>query len=460
MILTGQQVQSMTGGVLVGGASRKCTGVSTDSRSIKQGELFVPLVGERFDGHDYIQQALECGACGCVSQQGYEVHVGGSVNVVVPDTLHALGELARSHIANLQARVVGITGSNGKTSTKEMAAAALAAYGPVAANRGNLNNLIGLPLTAFDMRPHHRFAVLEMGMSRAGEIARLTEIAQPRVGVITSIAAAHLEGLHSIEGVTWAKGELFAGLGADGVAVINTRDANVCRAAEGISARTVTVGTGDVDVSVEGIRRRGTTGFSATVKIRGGGRYDFRVRALGRHDVWNAALVVGILVALELDPAPGLEALYRRTGLGSRLHWKVTKSGVNVIDDTYNANPASVRAALETLRDVAGSQRRIAVLGDMLELGPGAAELHEEVGTLASDLGVEALFVAGEFAGDVARGYGEANLVRAGGSDELAPWVVDAAQPGDWVLVKGSRGARMERVVEALFAAGGEGVRS
>ncbi len=378
MSFTGQEVQAATGGALKRGADRRCTGISTDTRTLKAGDLFVPIIGENYDGHDFVDKAMAAGACGCLGQR--ELDIDG-VMVVVEDTLEALGDLAANHLSQLDSTIVGITGSNGKTTTKDMVATMLAAYGPVHSNPGNFNNLVGLPLTAFDVRSHHEYVVLEMGMNRPGEIARLTEIARPKVGVITSVAAAHLEGLLSIEGVMWAKGELFVGLDEDAVAVVNATDKHVVRAAEGISARTVTVGVGaDKDVSVEGSRRTGVAGLKAEVTVRGTGRYELRLRTMARHDVWNAAMAIGVLVALELDPGPGIQALIEHSGRQNRLAWKVTPSGINVIDDTYNANPASVRAALQTLSEVAGQRRKIAVLGDMLEMGDESPRHHSEIG--------------------------------------------------------------------------------
>jgi UDP-N-acetylmuramoyl-tripeptide--D-alanyl-D-alanine ligase len=451
--LSGARIEEKTGGVLVRGADVVCTGVSTDTRSLSTGDLFVPLVGEHFDGHDFLEKAVAAGARGCLAQPGYSAddRVGGEgLLVIVPDTLHALGEVARAYLEGTSARVVGITGSNGKTTTKEMTAAALSAYGQVHATHGNFNNLIGLPQTAFEVRPHHEFAVLEMGMNQTGEIARLTEIACPDVGLITSVAAAHLEGLGTVQGVARAKGELFAGLGPDAVAVINTRDKHIKRLAEGLSCKTLTVGTGpDVDISVEGLRRNGVAGFFASLVI-GGETYDLRLRALGRHDVYNAALAIGVVVALGLDPRPGLDALFAYQGLSNRLSWKVTPTGVNVIDDTYNANPASMRAALQTLVEVAPPGRKIAVLGDMLEMGEGAAEFHEEIGMLAADLDVDILVAVGPNGPVMAAGYGD-DALSANDASLVLDQVVGVARSGDWVLVKGSRGMRMERVVAALM---------
>lgn len=450
MRYTGHQLEQITGGILSSGGDRVCTGVSTDSRTTQPGDLFVALVGDRFDGHDFIDTAIARGAAGCLTMPGHPMDLGERVHIVVPETLDAFGEIARAHLGQMPARVVAITGSNGKTTTKEMVAVALGAHGSVVKNRGNFNNLIGLPLTACRVDESHDFAVLEMGMNRPGEIARLTQIAQPDVGVITQVAPAHLEGLVTVDAVTWAKGELFVGLAPTATAVVNTLDANVLRAANGVEARRLTVGSEGCDLNVQGIRRRGVAAFLATLEV-GGKRYSMEIRAMAEHDVWNAALALACVHALGLDLEPSLEALRKHTQVRGRLCWKVSNSGVNVIDDTYNANPSSMRAALRTLAEVSGDQRRIAVLGDMLEMGTDAAKFHHDVGQMAFDVGVEQLFCAGQFAANMADGYMERGVVLAGDAMTLIPRVVAAVRAGDWVLVKGSRGMRMERVVAALM---------
>ena len=444
---TGQQVAEHVRGVLRAGPSRPCRGVSTDTRTLAPGELYVPLEGERFDGHEFIAQAAERGCAGAVVRAGTPVQLDPRIHVEVPDTLVALGDLAAAWLRECRAAVVGITGSNGKTSTKEMAAVALAAYGHTIRNQGNFNNLVGLPLTALRVTPDVRYAVLEMGMNRPGEIARLAEIAQPRVGVVTNVAPAHLAGLGSIDAVAAAKGELFRGLAPDAVAVVNARDPRVLKASEGIAARRVTVGQGRaVDISCEGLRRTGVAGLVATLRIHGR-PHDLVIRSLARHDIWNAALAVGVVVAMGLDPEPGLRALERYEGVRGRLTWRVTPDVVNVIDDTYNANPASTRAALETLAELGADHPTVAVLGDMLELGP------EAIGQAAADMDIGHLVACGAHAADVARGYGADALTAPTATDAIDA-VRRLAVPGAWVLVKGSRGMRMERVVAALCGEG------
>ncbi len=451
MMWTGRQVERITGGRLLAGADRRCTGVSTDTRSLSPGDLFVPIVGERFDGHNFIDRALERQCCGSLVAKDRELDLAGRLHVEVPDTLVALGDLARAHLESLSVQVVGITGSNGKTSTKELVATALSAHGSVTRNPGNFNNLVGLPLSAFEVTEEHDFAVLEMGMNAPGEIARLTEIAQPDVGVITGVAAAHLEGLGSIEGVAAAKAELFDGLSAASVAVVNERDPHVRERAKGIAATKIRVGTGTADVAVASIQRLGVAGLRATVSICGQ-KYEMSLRALGEHSIWNAAMAMGVVLALDLDPAPALAALHRHGGVAGRLQWKVGADGVNVIDDTYNANPESTRAALMTLVGVPGQGRRIAVLGDMLELGPDAPALHEEVGSFAAGLELDYLFACGAHRDSILAGFEgkPAQVFQAIDAAELIEPLKSLAREDDWILVKGSRGMRMERVVANL----------
>ena len=454
MTLTGKDIAAAIGGRCLSGADRRCTGISTDTRTLGQGNLFVALRGESFDGHAFIHQAIDKGAAGVVVEEGWDGWLQGHIVVEVPDALHALGSLARAHLAPLPAARIAITGSNGKTGTKEMAAFALAAYGAVTRTRGNFNNLVGLPLTAFEVGSTDAFAVFEMGMNRPGEIARLAEIVQPRVGLVTAVAEAHLEGLGSIDAVARAKGELYQALGKDAVAIVNARDAWCVRAAEGTKARVLRVGVGKgADVSVEGIRRTGVAGFAATLHL-GGKPFDLRLRALGRHEVWNAALAVAVLDALGLDPAAGIAALERYAGMPGRLAWRVTAAGVNVIDDAYNANPASMRAALETLAEVGQGARRIAVLGDMRELGGSAAALHERIGQTAAELDTDVLLAVGSYADEVARGFGD-GVVTAGDCADILDTLTKMVRPGDWVLVKGSHSMHMERAVAALLGDGG-----
>ena len=450
MMWTGQQIRHITGGVLLGGGDSVCKGVSTDSRTIKSGELFVAIAGEQFNGHQYVKDALGRGCCGCLIHEEVDAVFDKQVQMSVSDTLKALGDLAHAHLQKLALPVIAVTGSNGKTGTKEIIANALSAYGSVARNPGNFNNLIGVPISAFGVDDSHDYAVLEMGMNQPGEIARLAEIAAPKVGLVTSVACAHLEGLGSIEDVARAKGELYQSLDSDSVAVVNQNDSWAASAAVGTKARIVNVGTqSDADVVCHAIRRKGVAGLMATLHIDGKA-YDLNLRGLGRHEIWNAALAMGVVVGLGLDPEPALLAIEQGSSIGGRLQWTVNNVGVNIIDDSYNANPGSTVAALDTLVEVAAGARTIAVLGDMLELGPDAAKMHRDVAYHAADLDVDMLFCADEFSGQMVQAFGSDKVFTVSDCSELLEVLKETVQPGDWVLIKGSRGMRMERAVVAL----------
>ncbi len=451
MTWTASQLAAACKGTLYGPADAKVRAVSSDTRMLDatSQSLFIGLRGVNFDGDDFASGALRSGAVGVLVHQGRVPELSDTQFAIeVDDTLFALGELAKAHLESLDATVIAITGSNGKTTTKEMTAAALEPYGTVHKNPGNHNNRIGLPLSALNADADVDFIVLELGMNEFGEISRLTEICRPDVGVVVSIGAAHLEGVGTIEGVIRAKGELYLGLQSTAVAVVAADDAYVVKAAAGTGARVVNVGAKADDVRVGTIRRRGIAGLTSSLTV-GGSTYELELRSLARHDMRNGALVAGILHALGLDPAQGLRALERHEGVDGRVDWLVA-SGVNIIDDTYNANPSSVASALRTLGEVAGQDRRIAVLGDMLELGPDASNLHREVGVLAADMGVDILYAVGKHNAEIASGFYGDNVVCANDADEITSHLTSIVRPDDWVLVKGSRGMRMERVVHAL----------
>jgi len=455
---TGLQLSEATGGVLRSGGERVCTGISTDTRSIREGDLFVPLRGAHFDGHAFIAEALSQGCCGCLVEAGVDLDGGSAseqVFIEVVSTLTALGDLASTHLRALDTTVVGITGSNGKTTTKDMVATILKSFGPVASTHGNYNNLIGLPLTALQVMPTDKFAVFEMGMNVPGEIERLAKIAQPKVGLITSIAAAHLAGMGSVDAIRDEKTALYRSLGPDGTAVVNAMDPQVLQAAQETQAMLLTVGVAGTDICLEGIRRIGVGALGASLHCRGK-VYPLRLRGLGIHNLWNAAMAVGVAVALDLDPEKAVAALADYKGPKGRLAWVPVPNGPNVIDDTYNANPESTRSALRTLVDLGDAGTTVAVLGDMLELGDSASVLHQEVGQYAADIGVDVLLAQGQFAADTVSGFGPGGAV-VPGHEEAASFVSRTVSSGEWVLVKGSRGMRMERVIEALKSSSNTG---
>ena len=429
--------------------------VGTDSRSVKAGQLFVALHGERFDGNDFIEEVVARGAAGVICDEGRALARPGVAFFEVRDTLRALGDLAAAHRRCFDVPVVAITGSNGKTTTKNLLRSVLAtAYGGpdhVLATEGNLNNLIGMPLTLLTLARNHRAAILEMGMNAFGEIARLTEIAAPTLGLITCVAPAHLEGLGSIEGVARAKGELFAGLAPTATAVVNCDDAHVVRVAAGLGCRRQEYGAGR-PVRAEDIRPDGLRGIRFGLVIPGASA-PVRLPLLGRHNVGNAVAAAAAAVALGVGIDAIVAGLESAAPAPMRLSVERLPNGVDLINDAYNANPGSMRAALAALEGVA--DHCTVVLGEMRELGSGAAELHAEVGAAVARLGPRSFCAVGPYAADYARGAIAAGMAGAA----VTPVATNAAaaeavatgwRSGDAVLVKGSRGARMEEVVTEL----------
>ncbi|HLT29082.1 MAG TPA: UDP-N-acetylmuramoyl-tripeptide--D-alanyl-D-alanine ligase [Myxococcaceae bacterium] len=448
------EVLDATGGRLVGKAPETpFTGVSTDSRSLTSGQLFVALVGERFDAHAFLDGVEAKGAGLAIVQAGRPTPPTPSLpRVEVEDTLVALGALARFHRRRFHVRLGAITGSNGKTSTKEMVAAILEQQGPALKTHGNLNNEIGLPLTLFRLEPEHRTGVVELGMNHLGEIDRLTRIAEPTAGLITVVQAVHTEGVGGgIEGVARAKGELFRALPEGATAVVNLDDPHIVSQAAGLSGPTITFGTAPAaDVRLVEKAAIEGEGQRLTIEVKGA-RHTFVLHFLGEHNALNAAGAFALGLALGV-PAEvcrgGLEAARPHA---QRLRLVDGRGGIRVLDDCYNANPGSMSAGLRTLSSLAAAEARVAVLGDMLELGEEEAEAHAR-------LGREAAATAGRLAFFGPRSEAAAQAASAAGAtvahfmeiDGLLNWLQPQLAAGDTVLVKGSRGMRLERVVSAL----------
>jgi len=425
-------------------------GVATDTRSDLAGRLFAALTGERFDGHDFVPEAQAGGAVAALTARPLAVDLP---QLVVPDPRRALGLLARSWRQRFDIPVAGITGSNGKTTVKEMLAEILGQRGPVLTTPGNLNNDIGVPLTLFDLGERDHAAVIEMGCNRPGDIAYLSSIARPGIGLVTNAGLAHLEGLGSVEGVARTKGELFESLPADGIAVINRDDPYFGLWRELAAERTVlTFGlTAEADVRADPEAIRPvveTRALSSECTLHTpSGSADVRLPVAGRHNIANALAAAAVAEAMGASLADIRTGLSQARTVPGRLRAEVTPGGATVLDDTYNANPSSLDAALELLSSL--PRRRWLVLGDMGELGKEGRRLHYEVGERARAAGVERLYGAGELAEQACRGFGECG--RAYGSVEVLAEALASELPGDAVvLVKGSRSMRMERVVEAL----------
>ena len=444
--------------VLRRGRRETFTRIATDTRALTGGELFVALTGEHHDAHAFAADAVAAGAAGLVVARPIALPPDLDASVLqVGDTLRALQDLAADLRRRVAPCVLAVTGSNGKTTTKEMLAAILERAGAperVLKTQGNLNNLIGVPLTLLGLAGDETHAVIEMGMNAPGEIRRLTEIADPDVGLITNVGPAHLEGLGSVEGVARAKGELFTTMRPRAIAIVNAEDPHVAALGAAFPGRVVRFGAGTA-ITAEGVRtdERGAAAFRLRV---GNGATDVRLRIPGRHNVMNALAAAAATSAVGIELAAIRAGLEAAAPIGSRMRVVTLASGVTVVDDSYNANPASVAAALESLA-AAPATRRIAVLGDMLELGPASAAQHRAVGTLAGTLGLAALYLHGDFAGETAAGAAAgmpAAAIHVGANHAaIAAALVADARRGDWVLVKGSRGQRMEEVVRLLGAA-------
>ncbi|GHD64811.1 UDP-N-acetylmuramoyl-tripeptide--D-alanyl-D-alanine ligase [Jeongeupia chitinilytica] len=447
MMLTLHAAAQAVGGAVQGDATASFARVTTDSRDIREGDLFVALRGDRFDGHDFADAALAQGAAAVL------VETGGTGNrIVVADTLAALGALASHWRDVIAPRLIAITGSNGKTSVKEMTAAILAAHAgadAVLATRGNLNNHIGVPLTLLGLRAQHRYAVVEMGMNHFGEIDYLTRMARPDVALVNNAGAAHLEALGSVEGVARAKGEIFAGLADGGTAVLNADDvyAPLWRS---LAAGKPQTGFGlgaEADVRATDIIAGALD--SRFVMATPAGNAVVQLGVPGVHNVRNALAATAAALALAVPLVICTAGLAAYHGVKGRLERKTAARGALLIDDSYNANPDSMKAAIDVLVRIGADQQRrtLLVLGDIGEVGDDAPARHAEVGAYAKTAGVQHLFTLGEHMREAAAAFGSRHFDTL---DALLAALTPETGSDAAVLVKGSRFMRMERVVDAL----------
>jgi UDP-N-acetylmuramoyl-tripeptide--D-alanyl-D-alanine ligase len=449
---------------------RRVRGVTTDSRSVTPGSAFVCIRGERHDGHAYLDAAIAAGALLVVVERG-RAPADARVDVVeVDDTLVAWGAIARGHLREWRrstpgARVVAITGSAGKTTTKELCAALLRAVAECHATSGNLNNRVGMPAVVLGIEPQHRFAVLELGMSVPGEIAALATIAEPDVAVVTNVGLAHAGGVGgTLDDVGREKGALFAHLGREGVAVANADDpAVVAQLGRAPSARLVLFGRSDRS-DVRLVRRKPLGAEGSRVHVRRGDRESAFVLSIPGEaaaiDFTAALAAAEAALGATLDDARVASALRVLPAIAGRMQVRRLQKDILVIDDAYNANPASVRAALSALGEIAGG-RRVAILGEMKELGPEAEREHESLGEAVASAGVELMVSCGGLADLTARTAKEGGVQVFCTNDAAEAALVSAehVRTGDRVLVKASRSVGAERVVDALVRAHGEELR-
>jgi UDP-N-acetylmuramoyl-tripeptide--D-alanyl-D-alanine ligase len=430
------------------------TGVSIDSRYVREGDLFVALAGERTDGHEFVAEAFRRGASAALISRDLE-HLGGFRDrpvIRVRDTRHALGRLAAWYRRELRAVIVGVTGSNGKTTVKDLVAHLVAPLGTVVAAEKSYNNDVGLPLTILAMDRETRVGVVEMGTNQPGEIAALSRIARPDLGIVTNVGEAHLAGLGGILDVAEEKGALIDSLPDHGMAFLNYEDFHCREMARRARCPVITFGS-DPSADLWCLRRRRVDdGISFYLY----GKMEMRLSVFGLHNAMNALAAIGVALRLGVKPEDIRKRLRDFRLPDMRLDRQVV-NGVTLVNDAYNANPVSVGAAIDELQALKAEGRRILVLGDMFELGEYSARLHRQVGRRAARAGVDVIWAVGEQSGEVARGAASiqrwtGELVRSPSTEEAMESTPVTPRPGDVVLVKGSRGMRLERLYRRLAA--------
>ena len=446
------ELSPIISGTLHGDEDAEFCSVSIDTRTLKSGDLFVAINGQRFDGHDFVSQAYKLGACGAIVEHRLDYPLP---QVVVTDARIALGKLGAAWRGKCHARVVGLTGSNGKTTAKEMIASILSVNAKILCTRGNLNNDLGVPLTLLGLAPDHLYAVVEMGANHPGEIAYVARMSRPDVALITNAGEAHLEGFGSREGIAQGKGEIIASLGSDGIAILNADDCffGYWRELAG-PRRVVSFGFGK-DANVRGLSDSvritwDGDGFKTFFSFEHQGvRHDASLNLAGRHNVANALAAVATCSALGVGFEQIKQGLSRLEPVSGRIQPDRAGNGALMINDSYNANPSSFKAALEVLAEMPG-QPWVA-LGAFGELGETSAELHENLGSLAKTFGVVRLFATGPKADKAVESFGQ------GGSyftclEDMIDKIKEELSQDVALLVKGSRSQHMERVIEALRA--------
>ncbi len=438
------QLAAIINGTLLG-SDTTFQGVSIDSRTLKPQELFAAIKGNQFDGHNFASAVQEKSAAAVLVERAMDVTIP---QLLVPNVIKALGQFAAFHRQQFNIPVIAITGSCGKTTVKALTASILAQCGPVLFSESSFNNDIGLPLTLLKLKPEHQYAVIEMGTNHFGEIAYLTEITRPTVATITNAAAAHLEGLESIEGVSRAKGEIFQGLTQDGIAIINADDTYADYWDSLVSQhKTLHFGLAKgADISAKNIRldEQGRPQFTLLTPQ---GEIDINLPLLGRHNVHNALTAAACALAVQAPLTAIQQGLNRAAAVSKRLNEYQGCAGARVIDDSYNANPLSVKAALEMLATAKGE--KVLVLGDMKELGSNAEHYHRELGATAQRLGIEQLYAYGELSQLAAESFG-AKAQHFSDQSLLISALKSILHPQMTILVKGSRSMHMEQVVAAI----------
>ncbi|MBW1672698.1 MAG: UDP-N-acetylmuramoyl-tripeptide--D-alanyl-D-alanine ligase [Deltaproteobacteria bacterium] len=445
--ITVKEVLSAINGRQISGSPNEfVTGLSIDSRKMTPGHIFLALKGERYDGHNFLTNAISAGAMGVIVESDTTISKklfdNNLVVINVSSTLKALGDLASWWRKQWGGKVIAITGSNGKSTTKEMAASILSLKANTVKTPGNFNNLIGLPLTILLLQEHHKLAVLEMGMNRAGEIARLTQIADPDIGLITNVARAHLEDLGDLQGVMRAKGELLGMMSKESTAILNGDDGVYEQLSPTFQGQILTFGLGKTNqVRAEKIKKIGDRA---------------KINYPGIHNVLNALSGAAIAFCLSLSNELITQGLESFRSLKGRFHFIDLNGGIRIIDDTYNANPSSLRAALQTIKGLVGKKQGLVIgLGEMMELGKESSKYHFGAGQLVADMGARYLVVMGEHGRNVIEGACKGGMDRkqthiATTHAEMSDSIKAHIQKGDILFMKGSRKVALDKVVEAV----------
>ncbi|MDQ3000924.1 MAG: UDP-N-acetylmuramoyl-tripeptide--D-alanyl-D-alanine ligase [Fibrobacterota bacterium] len=431
----------------------KAVRLCTDSRSLKKGQVFWALKGETFDGHVFANESFSMGGYAAVVDEQWLLENGKPVNVYIPvkDTNLALLDLARSYAAKFRIPKIAVTGSNGKTTTKDMIARVLSKVGPTLSTQGNFNNHVGVPLTLFELKSAHRFAIIEMGTNHPGEIGPLSSCAKPSISVITNIGYSHLEHFGTKEKIREEKLTITAGFDPKGTLILNVDDPLLAevRATSRQKLLTFGIDRGQIRPADLTFNDEGCASFRI-------GRTKFKLQVPGRHNVYNALAAIAVATQLRIPKTLIAEGLYAFTASKNRMQVK-RLPGLTVLDDCYNANPSSMKSALQTLGGMRTTGRRVALLGDMLELGPEGESLHREMGRYLVEMGVDELFTFGNLSRHINSGAREKGLPRGRAHhfsdfDLMSEELMRFLTTGDVVLVKASRGMKLERVFEFLQA--------
>ncbi len=458
--ITAEEIIAPIGGSLISGKPKTVfSGFSSDSRTVASGDLFWALKGENFDGHDFALKAVDCGARAVVVQKDYPMqlsHLSDAVIITVDNTLKALGDFASWWRHQHNVRIVAVTGSTGKTTTKEMIASILKIGSITLATQGNFNNLIGLPITLLQLKRSHQKAVLEMGMNHPGEIARLTEIADPDVGVITNVGMAHLEGLGNIQNVARAKLELVEKASPRSIILLNGDDGLLMETAAAFRKNVFTFGFGNKnDLHASEIRSLGQEGSSFRLNYQGNS-WDVRLNVPGLQNVSNALAAAIVSFHLDIPPQNIIEGLHRFSGVKGRFNLVHLPGGITLVDDTYNSNPTSLKAALNSIEAlVNGSGGVIVGLGEMMELGDESTASHQEAGRLVAEIGAKSFMAIGEHAPEMVRGAIESGMNSKKAKvvtshNEMVKIISDEMRKGDLIFIKGSRKMNLGKIVDDL----------